>query len=251
METSFYNRVAASYEATQKVNELKKSEDAQKSDKTEKTAKNGYGKTVGEPKLSEKAAEYYKNLKKKFGGMDFILVSKDKMDEVKANSAKYGRPDKPVVLIDDEKVEKMANDPNYREKYETILTNAQGGLKEFKASLDNTPGVRAYGITVNDDGTASYFAVIDKSLEAQKERIEEKRAEKIEDNRKADRKEKTEKLDKFRKQSHIDEEETVTFTGKTVEEVLQKISDYQFNQMCDTTQTEEEKKIGQHVDFKG
>ena len=35
------------------------------------------GKTIGEPKLSDKAKEYYEKLKKKFSTMDFILVSKD------------------------------------------------------------------------------------------------------------------------------------------------------------------------------
>ena len=32
------------------------------------------GKTIGNPKLSEKAARYYEQLKKKFSNMDFILV---------------------------------------------------------------------------------------------------------------------------------------------------------------------------------
>ena len=35
-----------------------------------------YGKTIGEPKLSDEAAKYYDQLKSKFGNMDFILVSK-------------------------------------------------------------------------------------------------------------------------------------------------------------------------------
>ena len=32
-----------------------------------------YGKTIGEPKLSDEAAKYYDQLKSKFGNMDFIL----------------------------------------------------------------------------------------------------------------------------------------------------------------------------------
>ncbi|MDE7207465.1 MAG: hypothetical protein K2N90_09985, partial [Lachnospiraceae bacterium] len=31
------------------------------------------GRTVGNPMLSEKAAKYYEELKKKYGNMDFIL----------------------------------------------------------------------------------------------------------------------------------------------------------------------------------
>lgn len=36
------------------------------------------GKTIGSPKLSKKAADYYESLKKKYSNMDFILVSEDK-----------------------------------------------------------------------------------------------------------------------------------------------------------------------------
>ena len=38
------------------------------------------GKTIGSPKLSKKAADYYESLKKKYSNMDFILVSEDKKD---------------------------------------------------------------------------------------------------------------------------------------------------------------------------
>ena len=35
------------------------------------------GQTIGNPKLSEKAAKYYDELKKKYSNMNFILVSED------------------------------------------------------------------------------------------------------------------------------------------------------------------------------
>ena len=38
--------------------------------------------------------------------MDFILVSKDKKAQVEANASAYGNACKPVVLIDEEKLEK-------------------------------------------------------------------------------------------------------------------------------------------------
>ena len=46
-----------------------------------------YGKTIGEPKLSDEAAKYYDQLKSKFGNMDFILVSKDMKEQAKAQAA--------------------------------------------------------------------------------------------------------------------------------------------------------------------
>jgi len=36
-----------------------------------------YGRTVGNPELSDTAKKYYDELKKKYGNYDFILVSKD------------------------------------------------------------------------------------------------------------------------------------------------------------------------------
>ncbi len=85
------------------------------------TTKAGYGTVVGDVKLSDKAKEYYAKLKEKFKGADFILVSKDNKEQVEKNASRYGSSAKPVVLIDDEKIEKMANDPEYAKKYEGII----------------------------------------------------------------------------------------------------------------------------------
>lgn len=52
------------------------------------------GKTIGEPKLSDKAKEYYEKLKKKFSTMDFILVSKDMKETAKANAGQYANANK-------------------------------------------------------------------------------------------------------------------------------------------------------------
>ena len=50
------------------------------------TEKAGYGTTVGDVNLSDKAKEYYAKLKEKFGNVDFVLVSKDMKDQVEANA---------------------------------------------------------------------------------------------------------------------------------------------------------------------
>lgn len=53
--------------------------------------------------------------------MDFILVSKDQKANAQANAASYANAGKMVVLIDEEKVERMAADENYRKQYEGII----------------------------------------------------------------------------------------------------------------------------------
>ena len=97
-----------------------------------------------------------------------------------------------VVLIDEEKLEKMATDEAYRKQYEGIIQNATTKLPELKSSLgNNASSVKGFGMQVDNNGTASFFAVVDRSLAAQKKRIEknaEKKAEQKKANDKRDAK---------------------------------------------------------------
>ncbi len=136
------------------------------------------GKTVGQPQLSEKAQKYYDQLKGKFGDMDFILVSKDEKANAQANAASYANPNKPVVLIGEDEIEKMANDENFRKKYEGIIQMAKEGLANMKNQFGDNDNVKGYGMQVGDNGEISYFAVLKKSNEQQAERIQKKQAEK-------------------------------------------------------------------------
>lgn len=75
-----YNRKAADTKGKEKTDGNASSEKtgkANKADKTDRTGKTGTvtGRTIGNPKLSEKAAKYYEELKRKYSNMDFILVS--------------------------------------------------------------------------------------------------------------------------------------------------------------------------------
>ena len=77
--------------------------------KQTKGATGNYGRTIGQPELSEKAAKYYEQLKKKYGNYDFILVSRDQKENAKANAAKYANGYKTVVLIDEDKIEQKSS----------------------------------------------------------------------------------------------------------------------------------------------
>ena len=112
------------------------------------------GATIGDPKLSEKAAKYYEKLKKKYSNMDFILVSEDKKAEAQANAGKYANANRMVVLIDTEKIERMAEDNKYRKQYEAIISGATNQLSQLKSSLGaNASSVKTYGMQVKE-GTA-------------------------------------------------------------------------------------------------
>ena len=114
------------------------------SNRTQKTKVSG--KTIGEPQLSEQAAKYYEELKKKYSNMDFILVSADQKEYAKSKAASYANANKMVVLIDEEKIEKMASDENYRKQYEGIIANAASGLSQLGKQLSATGAkVKGYG----------------------------------------------------------------------------------------------------------
>ena len=214
---------------------------------------NTSGKTIGQPKLSEKAQKYYDELKSKYQNLDFVLVSKDMKEMAKANAASFANPNKMVVLIDEEKIERMAEDEQFRKKYEGIIASAGTKLPELGQAIGNTSGVKGFGMQVNDDGSTSFFAVMQKSFDAQAKRIEEIRAEKREEKRlaekKADKKEWEERLNEKRAANKAARDEVIT--AGSIDELIQKIEEYNFNYRADTVQTEAEKYVGTTIDIKG
>ena len=179
--------------------------------------------------------------------MDFILVSADMKEEAEANAGKYGSNKSLIVLIDDEKIEKMAEDAQYREKYEKVLRGATTQFAQMKQDLgSNADNVKAFGMKVNDNGTASYFAVIDKSLATQKKRIEEKAEKNREDKKKAQQQERKDKLDGKYGDSAKDE---VTVTASSWDELLKKINDTIGEWYGNSVRTQEESWVGQQFDY--
>jgi hypothetical protein len=253
---SVISNIYSTYTASSKTDNT---EEASSSESTKKTV--NYGKTIGNAKLSEEGAKYYEELKKKYGNMDFILVSADQKANAQANAASYANSSKMVVLIDEDKVERMATDENYRKQYEAVISNASSGVSQLKASIESSgmsSRVQGYGMQVNDGGTASFFAVLKKSSSDQKARIEkkaeEKKAEKKAAEKKAEKKEKEERLQKSREaddDTKVDDEDTVTITANSIEELIQKINDYTMAERSDSVQTDYEKTIGQNIDFRG
>lgn len=212
------------------------------------------GRTVGNPQVSEKAAKYYEQLKAKYSDKEFVLVSADMKDQAKAHAASFAKPDKMVVLIDDEKLERMAEDEKYREQYESIIASAGNKMSMMQSSIAQTGAkVKGYGMQINDNGTASYFAVIDKSYADQKTRMEkkaaEKKAAKKADEKKARKEQQAERL-KEKKAEGTRDKDTVTVTANSIEELIKKIQDEMNAGMSDYVQTEEEKQVGQNFDIR-
>ncbi len=217
-----------------------------------------YGKTIGKAKLSDEGAKYYEELKKKYSGMDFVLVSKDMKEYAKQNASSFGNANKMVVLIDEEKIERMATDEKFRAQYEGLIARAQSAMPALKSLAEKQGNVKSIGMQVNDNGTASYFAVMQKSSKDMAEKIAAKRAAKKEAEKQAEKKaEKAElqekQLEKAREGNHQvdDEDDYEIIMANSIEELQSKIEAYNFNLRADSVQAPEEKYVGQTIDFKG
>jgi hypothetical protein len=214
-----------------------------------------YGTTIGDVTLSDKAKDYYEKLKSKFGNMEFIAVSKDLKDKVQQNAAAYGNSGKMVVLIDDEKLERMANDESYRNKYEGIIAMSQTKLEEAKNSLFSSgASIKNFGISVDSNGNEKLFATVEKSQELQKKRIEkkaeEKKEQKIKDKKLAEKKAKEERLEEA-KEKRLEEKSYETIEADSMEELISKVQAYSNNNAMTRVKTESERMVGTNVDFKG
>ncbi|MCD7835068.1 MAG: DUF6033 family protein [Lachnospiraceae bacterium] len=231
-----------------------------KAGKSSVSSTGSYGKTIGTPQLSEEAQKYYEELKKKYSNMDFVLVGSEQKEFAKSMAGSFANPYKTVVLIDEEKIERMAVDEEFRAQYEGIISNAQSGLSQLKAQLESSGAkVQGYGMQVNDGGLTSFFAVLKKSSADQKARIEKKNAEKKAEKKAAEKKsaekKAEEKLEEKRAeadgsmQSWQDYGDTVIITADSIEELMKKIEEYNFNERSNQVQTEEELMVGQNIDY--
>lgn len=245
---------AAAYDRT--AQNTKTSKETQSS--AVKKSKVTNGRTIGEPELSEKAQKYYDQLRKKYGNMDFILVSSDMKQQAQANAGRFANPNRMVVLIDEEKIERMAEDEDFRKQYEGIISSAANKLPQFAQSLgSNASSVKGYGMQVDSTGNTSFFAVIDKSLAAQKERIEKNAAKKAEakkEDKKAAEKKRAEdkraqKAEDQKKAEMKEDDNTIKVEASSMEELIRKINDTIFALRSDSVRTDEERKIGQNFDF--
>lgn len=225
----------------------------------DKTSSVTSGKTIGNPELSDTAKEYYEQLKKKYSNMEFILVSPEKKAEAEASISNYKSSKELIVLIDSDKIENMATDENYRKKYESILDGATAQLNQVKTSLGSVASaVKSFGLKIDDGGNASFFAVIDKSLAAQKERIEKKAEKKAADKKKEAKEAQKDRLDKLKEEKKesadkADKTEStsdyVTVLATSLDDLIKKIQDTVYGTMSDNVETEAEKMLGRNIDY--
>lgn len=229
--------------------------------------KTEYGMTIGDVQLSDKAKDYLGKLQSKFHGMEFITVSKDMKAQVQQNAAAYGNANKMVVLIDEEKLERMATDESFRKKYEGIIASSQAKMMQAKMGLSSSgSNVKNFGMSVDSNGKESFFATVGKSQDLQKKRIEKKAAEKkeqkIKEKKKAEKKAQEERINKAKDSKAekakdkddtniYEEEEFEIIEANSLDDLLSKVQTYSYNNAASRVMTDTERAVGTRVDFKG
>ena len=222
-------------------------------------SREGYGTVIGDAELSDKAKNYYDKLKSKFHGMDFILVSKNMKSQVAANAVSYGNAMKPVVVIDEEKLERMATDESFRKKYEGTIAMSQTKLQEAKNSLVSSgANVNNFGMAIASDGRASFFATVEKANTAQAKALEKRQAKekaaKAKEKKQAEKKAQADMLEKQKEENKAQkaaDKEYIEIKADSVDELINKVSRYAYENSCGSALTEEESKLGRNFDFKG
>ncbi len=229
--------------------------------------KTEYGMTIGDVQLSDKAKDYLGKLQSKFHGMEFITVSKDMKAQVQQNAAAYGNANKMVVLIDEEKLERMATDESFRKKYEGIIASSQSKMMQAKMGLSSSgSNVKNFGMSVDSNGKESFFATVGKSQDLQKKRIEkkvaEKKEQKIKEKKKAEKKAQEDRINKAKDSKAekakdkddtdiYEEEEFEIIEANSLDDLLSKVQTYSYNNAASRVMTDTERAVGTRVDFKG
>lgn len=263
------DRIKKTKDEKDKEAQVKNSSSVEESTEVNEKKKVTGMRTYGDAKLSDTALDYYKNLTKKYSNLNFVLVASDKKQEAEMMKGSFASGNGLTVLIDTDKIEKMATDEKYAKQIESVLSNASTQLNTLKTSLESNSNVKAYGMSINKDNRASFFATVDKQMKEQREKIKERREEKkaeakakekadakkeakdkIVENRKAKLDEKY-GIDKNKNEdsyyNYEDEEDTVTIEASSVEELLRKIEAYEKYGTLDNDKSSN--TVGKRIDY--
>ena len=149
--------------------------------------------TKNEEKLSQKAQDFLKNLRAKYGNYDFMVGNGS--DELRTLS-KSGSKEFSVIFSNAE-LEKMANDEKYAaEKMYAVENSVNMCRKIYEEKGYGSPfggkgengSINKIGIIADDNGNMKFFVELEKSSGKQKERIEKAREKKAEEKKTAEKK---------------------------------------------------------------
>lgn len=198
-----------------------------------------------EAKLSEKAQNFLKGLRSKYGNYDFMVGNG--ADELRTLS-KSGSKEFSVIFSNAE-LERMANDENYAaEKMHAVensvnmcrkICEQQGYVSAFDKDKAGIGTINKIGVISDDNGNMKFFAELEKTSSKQKERLEKAREKKTEEKKLAERRaHRKTPYDKNEK----DSVKRTTIEAKSYNELLDKLDDFDWSKIADS-------KSGDRFDF--
>ena len=198
-----------------------------------------------EAKLSQKAQNFLKNLRQKYGDYDFMVGNST--DDLRALS-KSGSKEFSVIFSSAE-IERMANDEDYAaEKMHAVensvnmcskICEQQGYVSAFGTNKEGIGTINKIGVVSDDNGNMKFFAELEKTSDKQKERLEKSREKKAEEKKLAEK--------RAHKKNPYEKEEKDTVKRTTIEansynELLDKLEAFDWGKVADS-------KSGDRFDF--
>lgn len=170
--------------------------------------------------LSDAAKDLLAELREKYGNMD-IAVAKWSTDEEQDYYASLSDKDY-SVLINPELLEKMATDPEAREKYESILSGAGEKFDTIKEELgDDADKIKSFSITLDKDGNVSYAVKLLKDMQENSSKADKKQQERLEEKRAERKKAEEDRVEKIAEKK----QETEKVEASSIEELIKKIKE--------------------------
>ena len=125
--------------------------------------------TVGETQLSEKAQALLKKLREGYGDMDFFVANFNDGDNAADIMSKSGKAYSVILTV--EELERMASDKKYEKEYIDRVQDARNMAEQinkeygFVSSGETTNKIKVgnIGISINEDGTITFLAELEKS----------------------------------------------------------------------------------------
>ena len=199
---------------------------------------------ANESKLSSKAQDFLKNLRKRYGKYDFFVGNRtdDLKSLVKSGTKEFS------VVFSNEELERMAEDEEYAKEKLNCMENAVKMSEKINQQFgfgkkgDTSSEITKIGMVFHEDGTTSFFAELEKSSANQRERLEKSREDKRADRKEQEKKAKKEMLS-YAKNSKDTKRTSVQ--ADSMEELLEKIASVDW----DAVKSEKKPEHGGKFDF--
>ncbi len=168
--------------------ESSKAQGTQKASKSSAVSSVTQTSEANEAKLSDKAKNYLKNLREANEDFDFYVANGD--DEVNGALGSSGK--EYAVAFSNEELEKMADNEEYAQQMLDGIGMAMDMADRVKEGLsldDKGISFNRIDVAINDDGTLSILAELEKSANKQKEQLEAAKEERAKEKKEANEEE--------------------------------------------------------------